>query len=146
LESPTACPDFSGGVRHGIGFWRTLAGFRPATISLEAAGRRYEGPAITVVVANGQYFGGGMNVAPRAAVMDGLLDIQVFKGPRWHAFSVMPRVIRGTHLHHRAVRRFEASSFRLDCPPGWPVEADGEMLGNGPITGRVIPGAIDFKI
>ncbi len=139
-------PRFLGGVRYGIGFWLTLAAFPPAEISLEAGGRRYEGPAINVVAANGQFFGGGMNIAPRAAVMDGLLDIQVFKGPRRHAFSVMPRVIRGTHLHSRGVRRFEAGEFRLECPEGWPVEADGEMLGTGPITGRVIPGAIDFKI
>ena len=139
-------PRFLGGVRYGIGFWLTLARFRPAEISLEAGGRKYEGPAINVVAANGQFFGAGMNIAPRASVMDGLLDIQVFKGPRRHAFSVMPRVIRGTHLHHSGVRRFEAAEFRLECPARWPVEADGEMLGIGPVTGHVSPGAIDFKI
>lgn len=139
-------PRALGGVRYGIGFWLTLAGFPSAEITLEAGGRRYEGPAINIVAANGQYFGGGMNVAPRAAVMDGKFDIQVFKGPRRHAFSVMPRVVRGTHLHHKAVRRFEAASFTLDCSPDWPVEADGEVLGRGPVTGRVLPGAIDFKI
>ncbi len=135
-----------GAVRYGAGFWLTLAGFPAAEISLEAGGRSYEGPAINVVAANGQFFGGGMNIAPRATVMDGLLDIQVFIGPRRHAFSVMPRVVRGTHLHHSGVRRFEAASFRLDCPSGWPVEADGELLGAGPVTGSVLPGAIDFKI
>ncbi len=139
-------PRVLGGVRYGIGFWLTLAGFPAAEIQLEAGGRSYEGPAINVVVANGQYFGGGMNVAPRATVMDGRFDIQVFKGPRRHAFAVMPRVVRGTHLDHRGVRRFEADSFRLECRGDWPVEADGELLGRGPVTGRVAAGAIDFKI
>jgi YegS/Rv2252/BmrU family lipid kinase len=139
-------PRFLGGLRYGLAFWLTLAGFPPGNIRLEAGGRSYEGPAINVVAANGQFFGGGMNIAPRAAVMDGLFDIQVFKGPRRHAFSVMPRVVRGTHLHHKGVRRFEAESFTLTCPPGWPVEADGEVLGAGPITGRMLRGAIDFKI
>ena len=87
-----------------------------------------------------------MNVAPRAAVTDGLFDIQVFKGPRRRAFSVMPRVVRGTHLHVEGIRRFEADSFVLTCPRDWPVEADGEVLGLGLITGRVLPAAIDFKI
>jgi YegS/Rv2252/BmrU family lipid kinase len=139
-------PRFLGGLRYGIAFWLTLAGFPARDIRLEAAGRSYEGPAINIVAANGQYFGGGMNIAPRAAVMDGLFDIQVFKGPRRHAFSVMPRVVRGTHLHHKGVRRFEAESFTLSCPSGWPVEADGEVLGSGAISGRMLQGAIDFKI
>lgn len=139
-------PRFLGSVRYGIGFWLTLAGFPSKEVRLEAGTRTYEGPAINIVAANGQFFGGGMNIAPRAAVMDGLFDIQVFKGPRRHAFAVMPRVVRGTHLHHSGVRRFEAESFTLSCPAQWPVEADGEVLGKGSITGRIVPGAIDFKI
>ena len=87
-----------------------------------------------------------MNVAPRALLVDGKWDVQVFQGPRRHAFSVMPRVIRGLHLDHRRVRRFSAATFTLDCPDGWPIEADGELLGTGPITGRMLPGAIEFKI
>ena len=139
-------PRFVGNLRYGVGFWLALAGFPAAEIRLVAGRRSYEGPAINVVVANGQFFGGGMNVAPRAAVTDGLFDIQVFKGPRRRAFSVMPRVVRGTHLHVEGIRRFEADSFVLTCPRDWPVEADGEVLGRGPITGRVLPAAIDFKI
>lgn len=139
-------PRWIGSARYAAGFWITLGRFPAKEIRLEAGTRRYEGPAINVVVANGQFFGGGMNIAPRAAVIDGKFDVQVFKGPRRHAFSVMPRVVRGTHLHHPGVRRFETESFSLSCPDGWPIEADGELLGTGPITGRVLPGAIDFKI
>ncbi len=139
-------PRFVGSAKYSIGFWLTLAGFPTKPVRLEAGGRSYEGDAINIVVANGQFFGGGMNIAPRATVMDGLFDIQVFKGPRRQAFTVMPRVIRGTHLHHSAVRRFESAEFTVSCPDDWPVEADGEMLGTGPISGRVMPGAIDFKI
>ena len=139
-------PRFLGSVRYGVGFWLALAGFPVREIRLEAGRRSYQGPAINVVVANGQFFGGGMNIAPRAAVMDGLFDIQVFKGPRRQAFAVMPRVVRGTHLHHRGVRRFESASFTLSCSPDWPIEADGELLGTGQIRGQVLAGAIDFKI
>jgi diacylglycerol kinase family enzyme len=78
--------------------------------------------------------------------MDGMFDIQVFKGPRRLAFSVMPRVIRGTHVRHSAVQRFVSSSFSLECEPEWPVEADGEMIGTGQVTGTMIPGALRFKI
>ncbi len=135
-----------GGVRYAAGFWITLAGFPAAEVQLDVDGRQFSGPAISVVIANGQYFGGGMNVAPRATVMDGKLDIQVFSGPRRQAFTVMPRVVRGLHLNHRGVRRVEGARFQLHCPDGWPVEADGDVQGAGGITGSVIPQAIEFKI
>ncbi len=139
-------PRFMGGGRYAVGFWMTLAGFPTKTVRLEAGKRSYEGAAINVVIANGQYFGGGMNVAPNATVMDGMFDIQVFAGPRRLAFSVMPKVIRGTHIHHKAVKRFVAASFTLECDPEWPVEADGEVLGRGPITGNIVAQALNFKI
>ena len=139
-------PRFVGSARYAIGFWLTLAGFPARDVRVEAGGRSYEGPAINIVLANGQFFGGGMNVAPKAMLVDGAWDIQVFIGPRRHAFSVMPRVIRGTHLTHKAVRRFSASEFTIDCRPDWPIEADGELLGAGPIRGHMLGGAIQFKI
>ena len=135
-----------GGARYAAGFWLKLARFGSVDIDLRAGTRTFTGKAISVVIANGQFFGGGMNVAPRAALMDGKLDIQVFVGPRRQAFSVMPRVVRGTHLGLPGVRRFEAPEFEIDVPEGWPVEADGEMLGSGSVKGRVLPAAIDFKL
>ena len=139
-------PRWMGGVRYGIGFWLTLAGFPSRAIRMTAGSRTYEGPAINVVAANGQYFGGGMNVAPNATVMDGMFDIQVFKGPRRLAFSVMPKVIRGTHVRHPNVKHFVAPSFTLECDESWPIEADGEVLGKGPLTGHIVPEALRFKI
>lgn len=139
-------PRWVGGPRYSIAFWLALARFRPAAIELKVGKRTYAGKAINVVVANGQFFGGGMNIAPRASTLDGEFDIQVFRGPRREALTVMPRVIRGLHLSHRAVRRYTGSSFTLRCPTGWPVEADGELIGTGEITGRVLRQAIRFKI
>jgi len=135
-----------GAVRYKLAIWPTLLPFPRAEILLEAAGRTYQGPAVLVVFANAQYFGGGMNVAPRASLVDGRLDIQIFEGPKRVAVVLQPRLTRGTHLSHKAVRRFEAPTFTLQTDPEWPVEADGEHLGSGPLTGRVLPGAIDVKV
>ena len=101
---------------------------------------------MNVVIANGQFFAGGLNVAPRATVMDGLLDVQTFAGPRRNAPAIMTRMLRGTHLTHRAVRRRQGAIIRVECPESWPVEADGEVLGTGPVTVRTLHRAIQFKI
>ncbi|MGA9594669.1 MAG: diacylglycerol kinase family protein [Acidimicrobiia bacterium] len=140
-------PRWVGEKRYAIAFWLALPLFGPAVVDVDADGkRRISGQAIEVVVANGQFFGGGMNIAPRASAGDGIVDVQVFSGPRRKAFSVMPRVVRGMHLQHRNLRRTTGKDVIIHAPPDWPVEADGERLGFGPISVTVLPAAIEFKI
>lgn len=140
-------PRWVGARRYAIAFWLTLPRFRPGDIlAVVDGGKRIEGPAIAIVVANGQFFGGGMNVAPRASVVDGIFDLQVFRGPRRKALTVMPRVIRGMHLTHKNVRRLTGGTVEIEVPSAWPIEADGEVLGSGSISISVLPAAIEFKI
>jgi diacylglycerol kinase (ATP) len=139
-------PKALGGVRYTAAFWLALARFPPKSVVVNLGRRTLQGDAMNVVVSNGQFFGGGLNVAPQAAVMDGLLDVQVFLGPRRRAFTLMPRVIRGLHLRHPAVLKGRTGELSIDAPDDWPVEADGEMIGHGSVRVTVVPGAIDFKI
>lgn len=139
-------PDRLGTVRYTAGFWLALPGFRAGSCTVAVDHHRYEHELIGVVIANGQFFGGGMNVAPRATVTDGELDVQCFSGPRRLAFSVLPRVKRGAHLTHKAVRRYSGSDITVRVPDQWPVEADGEQLGTGAVEVSVMQHAIRFKI
>lgn len=140
----TKLPRSLGPKRYAVAFWLALSRFMQADIEASIDRHTFTGSAINVVVANGQFFGGGMNVAPRATLTDGLLDIQVFHGPRRRAFSVMPRVIRGSHLTHTAVRRYVGSDVSISVPGDWPVEADGEILGTGSVQIATIASAINF--
>jgi YegS/Rv2252/BmrU family lipid kinase len=135
-----------GKLRYTAGFWLMIGRFRPGPVEAQVDGRTITADGMAVVIANGQFFGGAMNVAPRASTGDGVFDVQVFSGPRRQAFTVMPRVARGTHLTLRAVQRRTGSVITIECPEDWPIEADGEVIGDGRIAVQVIPGAIDFKI
>ncbi|MGD2051354.1 MAG: YegS/Rv2252/BmrU family lipid kinase [Acidimicrobiia bacterium] len=139
-------PRLLGSSRYAIAFWLALAGFLPAETEVKVGSRTIAGTTLNVVVANGQYFGGGMNVAPKAAAGDGKLEVQVFAGPRRKAFRVMPRVVRGSHLGCREVTRVVGVDAEVEVPDGWPIEADGELIGRGPVRVGLLPGAIDFKI
>lgn len=140
-------PRWVGEKRYAIAFWLALPRFGSDLIEVTVDGRKkISGRAIEVVIANGQFFGGGMNVAPRASAADGLADVQVFSGPRRKAFTVMPRVVKGMHLQHRNLRRTTGKDVIIHAPAGWPVEADGELLGKGSISVTVLPAAIEFKI
>lgn len=151
VETAERLPRWVGERRYAIAFWLTLPRFGWADVNvtvdaIRGRQRSVSGKAIEIVVANGQFFGGGMNIAPRASVADGKADIQVFAGPRRKAFSVMPRVVRGMHLNHKNVQRLVGESIQIQVPEQWPIEADGELIGHGPISVTVLPAAIRFKI
>lgn len=139
-------PRWAGSARYTAAFWIALWRFTNAAVDVGVDHHRFTGDAINVVVANGQFFGGGLNIAPRAVLADGRMDVQIFKGPRRQAFSVMPRVLMGTHLTHRGVQRLTGSQIHIEAPPSWPVEADGEILGSGSVDIAVLPDAIDIVI
>jgi len=44
------------------------------------------------------------------------------------------------------VRRFKAAEFKIETTPAWPLEADGDLVGNTTVSGRVVSAAIRLKI
>lgn len=138
---------FLGTGRYTAAFWTGLPRFPVADVAVTVGERGYEGPALDVVAANGQFFAGGMNIAPKATVVDGEADVQVFAVSRKRqAFSIFPRVMKGMHLSHPQVRRLTGPEFQIDTDPLWPVEVDGEYLGSTPLRGRILRGALQIKI
>jgi diacylglycerol kinase (ATP) len=139
-------PRWTGKTKYTAAFWLTLTRFKVPIVDVRVGRHRFEGPAINIVVANGQFFGGGMNIAPRASMADGKFDVQVFTGRKRQAFGVMPRVLTGSHLTHPSVRRYIGSTVIVEGPADLDLEADGELVGSGPLIIDVIPDAIDLVI
>lgn len=132
--------------RYPLAFAARLPGFQGSTVKVDLGERHYESPALAVIFANGQFFAGGWNVAPRSAISDGRLDLQVINCAKWEAVRLVPKVIRGLHLTDRAVRRFATHGLTLETEHPWPIEADGDVVGNTPVRVSVEPGAITLKI
>jgi len=129
-----------------VALWVALAGLSPAAVRAEVDERTLEGDLVNVIVANGQFARGGLNVAPRATVQDGVFDVQLISGPRRNAAPVMARMARGAHLTHRSVRRTKGAEIVVECPDSWQIEVDGMLLGAGSFSVEVLPHAIHFKI
>lgn len=137
---------FLGGLRYQTSFWINLPGFARTEVTVRVGKRTYQGDAISVILANGQFFGSGMNVAPKATLVSGEIDAQVISARKRQAPLLMRKAARGLHLGHREVHRLRGTDFSIETKDPWPVEADGEYLGLTPLRGRVLPGAIDIKI
>lgn len=105
-----------------------------------------EATASMIVVAGGQFFGGGMRVAPRANPGDGLADVLVFTGPKGQAARTMPKMFKGDHVPHPGIAEYLATRVELDADSPVLLEADGEVIGTTPVTFEVVPGALALKV
>ena len=139
-------PGWLGPTVYPAAFWLSLRGHRTTQVKVDLVDRTYEGPMNNLVVANCQFFGGGMKIAPRAAPTDGLFDVQIEHARKREAIALMPRIYKGAHLPHADIT--EAKRARLSITSERPllVEADGEVLGHTPASFEVLRGAIHLKV
>ncbi|MGH8911963.1 MAG: diacylglycerol/lipid kinase family protein [Acidimicrobiia bacterium] len=135
-----------GSARYLGAFGIRLPRFPPSEVELVTDRRTHTGRALAVIVANAQFFAGGWNIAPKAMLVDGAFDLQVIDCSKLQAPALVPKLMRGLHLTEPGVRRLVAARFRLETRRPWPVEVDGDAIGNTPVEGRVLAAAIDLKI
>jgi YegS/Rv2252/BmrU family lipid kinase len=139
-------PRWLGRSRYFWAFWLSMRGYRPGHVSVRADRKSWEGRASNVVIANGQFYGGGMKISPRSYPGDGLLDIQISTGPKSEAFTMIPKVYRGEHVPHPHIKEMRGRSITVEADRPLPMEGDGEVLGTTPATFTVIPEVISLKI
>ena len=105
----------------------------------------------TVAVANGQYFGGGMRVAPDAKTNDGAFDVVVMEAaPRGTSLANMKLIYTGEHVHQphvtvlRGTHVVAAPVAETGGRPVW-IETDGEVAGRLPAAFDILPGALNLR-
>ena len=90
-------------------------------------------PVMAAVFANTPVYGGGMRIAPRAQMDDGLLDVCVIREiSKLKLLSVFPSVYLGKHLGIREIDYFPAAEARVETECPMDVYADGEYVCSTP--------------
>lgn len=104
---------------------------------------RSDQPTILAAFANTPVYGGGMKVAPRAQMDDGLLDICIVGGVKaLKLFFMFPSVYSGRHLNIREVDYFSAARVRVETEHPLDVYADGEYVCRTPVEVSVRPASL----
>ena len=135
-------PTGLGRLRYPLAALAALPTLQPAAYRLEVDGELMPAEAVLVAVANGSSYGGGMRIVPTARLDDGLLDVLVAAPVRpVQMLRLLPAVYRGGHVAHPAVRVLRARILRMHGPP-LTAYADGEPVGELPLTVAVEPGAL----
>jgi len=99
----------------------------------------------TAAVANGQYQGGGIRIAPEATLEDGLADITLVERVSLAEVAAhLPILYSGALYSHPKVRHWRAARVRVEAETEVPVELDGEPVGTLPLEVEALPQALRF--
>lgn len=136
---------FGGTIPYLTGLIRTLFTYQNRSIVLRTDNRLEMKRVLSVVLANGRYFGGGMNIAPDAHLDDGLLDMIIVGDiGKLELLKALPMVYRGTHGKHSKVSIEKVVGISIDSEKHLLVHADGELLGKTPAKFWLIPAALNM--
>lgn len=135
-----------GRVRYLVGFWMTLGAFKATEGTVVCDEATHQGRITNLVVANGQFFGGGMHVAPDASPVDGAFDVLIQVGSKADYVAAITKVFKGTHIPSPAIVEYRAKQVQVTTRSPLRVEADGELLGHTPATFSLAEGCLRIKI
>jgi len=132
--------------RYRLGIVAAWGGFRRVGMTVVHDGGTYRGDLCNVVVANGQFFGGGLKVAPRSLPDDGRFDVQAWGGTVTDVLRASRQLRDGSHLQRPDVRAWPSASVTVEAERRVAVEADGELLGTAPARFDILPRVLAFKL
>jgi diacylglycerol kinase (ATP) len=103
-------------------------------------------PVTVVVIGNGCYFGGGMQIAPNAVIDDGLFDIIILRNlSKLELLANLPKVYGGTHLSHPRITSLRGKKVSVSSTGTALLDLDGEQPGRAPAEIELLPGALLLK-
>jgi YegS/Rv2252/BmrU family lipid kinase len=110
-------------------------------------GVRREGAMHDVIVANGRFHGGGMQLAPDARQDDGAFDVVTIGDVSKLDFvTTAPKLYSGRYLSHPKVELLRSSTVSIDSTEPLPLEVDGEPIGTTPARFEVVPAALRLRV
>ncbi|MBN2310471.1 MAG: diacylglycerol kinase family lipid kinase [Candidatus Hydrogenedentes bacterium] len=126
----------------------TLMTYKNPVVRLDIDDMTVEGPINNVIVANGQYYGGGMHVAPEARLDSGRFEVYVIGDiGRFEAIVNLPKLYRG-HLLKRADKISYYLARRVVARSNAEVllNLDGEQPGQLPAAFEILPKAVSLLV
>jgi diacylglycerol kinase (ATP) len=117
------------------------------TLTGDAEDRVISQRFLFVAVANGPFYGGGMQICPAAETDDGLFDVCLVGDlSRLAALRELPGIYRARHLANPKVEIVHARTVRIEGDTNARVHLDGEPFGNVPVEVTMLAGAVRMAV
>ncbi len=132
-------------------FLETLKGlfrYKKTKVKCRFNGFEWEGNTLSIVIANGKYFGSGLCISPDSTITDGKFGIVILGNVTVIDYlKNLSKIKRGEKMQHAEVFYKEANE--IDIIPeesSCSIDLDGEFIGYAPATFKIIPARINFLI
>ena len=120
-----------------------------STIKWTSDRETWQGKVMSLVVANGKYFGSGLAVAPDAKMDDGkFMLVTLGNITMFDYLKNLGKVKKGEVIEHKEVSYSETKEITIEPMDGkeLPIDMDGDFVGYCPMTIKCIPKAISFLV
>ena len=137
----------SGGLTFTLTALMSLMAWRNKPMRVIIDGEAHDVVAQQVVVANCQYFGGGMRMAPNASPTDGVFDVIVVgDAGKIESLRGLSQIREGRHLddHNPKITVMYGKRIEVTSPKQVRIDIDGEDPGMVPALFEIQPGSIEF--
>lgn len=120
-----------GSLSYLFKIFQTLFSYQNKFVRVEADQKiLYEGFLNSVVIANGNYFGGGINIAPEADLFAEKINLVLLKDFSKSAIIYnLIKAYQGRHLSHLLVESHFVNEIKVSSDREVQLEMDGESVG-----------------
>lgn len=135
-----------GPLTYAIAALAELRNFQPVTYRVRLDGVERNIPAMFIAVANGGMYGGGMWIAPKSSITDGLLDVTIVHPvSKFTLLRLLGKMFDGSFAKDPSIEMTTAREVMIDGDGLLPM-ADGEALGEIPLGVTAAPGALTVYV
>lgn len=121
----------------------TFIKFKFKKLKLKTNIKNIEDHYTILSICNGEYYGGGFDIAPKSKLTDGILDIYYAeKMSKLRMIPLLLKVKKGKHEGKRKVHKFRTNHIEIDLEEKTTFNVDGEKLTDNKFIIDVLPKAI----
>lgn len=126
---------FGSNFTYVLAIAKSFITYKKQKIKFSSPEFNWQGPVMSLCMANGQFFGSGLGIAPNATLTDGKLQLTILGDVSiWDYIKNLNNVKKSLHIKHPEVFYKEASACKIEALENeCPIDMDGEFIGYTPI-------------
>ena len=134
--------DRYGIMAYSIGALKALSGDETANYRLTLDGQTYETQGFTCLVDNAGNIGFAGLGLKSILVDDGLLDVIIVRDKRLRSWIAAGAGLGGAKVNPEYIQHWQAREITIETDSPQPVQMDGELVGDTPVSIQVVPGFV----
>ena len=134
--------DRYGIMAYSIGALKALGETKPAHYRLTLDGQQYETQGFSCLVDNAGNIGFAGLGLKSILVDDGLLDVIIVRDARIRSWIAVGAGVGSGKLNPEYILHWQAREITIEADPPQPVQMDGELAGETPVSVQVVPGLV----